>query len=47
MEDPAVLAEFIAEAQEHLAAFTVGLLTLEELPEELVEKKTQLFLYAA
>jgi len=37
MEDPAVLAEFIAEAQEHLAAFTVGLLTLEELPEDKIK----------
>jgi two-component system chemotaxis sensor kinase CheA len=33
MEDPAVLAEFIAEAREHLAALTDRLLALENLPE--------------
>lgn len=34
MEDPAILAEFIAEAREHLSALMDGLLTLENLPED-------------
>mgnify|MGYP006275389845 CR=1 FL=1 len=33
MEDPAILAEFIAEAREHLSSLTDGLLALENLPE--------------